>query len=99
MGFRHPDPEVFMSRVAHHAPCCEHTQRGYSLMSFAKRRLIAQSRIAHLHEDAVGADAGLAGVAEGGARDALGGQLHVSIVEHNEGRVAAELERHLPAQA
>ena len=48
-----------------------------------------------LHQDAVGADAGLAGVAVLGGDRALDRGVEVGVVEHDEGRVAAELQRDL----
>ena len=48
-----------------------------------------------LHENPVGAHAGLPGVAELGRDRALDRQLEVGIVEHDQRRVAAELERDL----
>ena len=47
---------------------------------------------ARLHEDPVGADACLAGVAELGVDGALDSGVQVSIVEHDERRVPAQLE-------
>ena len=55
------------------------------------------SEFSHLYEGAVGADARLPGVAEGGGHDALCRQLHIGVVEHNEGRVAAQLQADLVA--
>src|SRR3546814_3201477 len=46
-----------------------------------------------LHQDAVGTDAGLAGVAELGDHGTLDGGIEVGVVEHQEGRVATELQR------
>src|SRR3546814_10902540 len=48
-----------------------------------------------LHQDAVGTDAGLAGVAELGDHGTLDGGIEVGVVEHQEGRVATELQRDL----
>ena len=50
---------------------------------------------AGLHEDAVGADAGLAGVAEFRGHHAGHGCIQIGIVEDDEGRVAAEFHRYL----
>ena len=50
---------------------------------------------ARLDEDPVGADAGLSGVAKLGGHAAGDGLLHVGRVEHDEGRVAAQLQRYL----
>ena len=50
---------------------------------------------ARLDEDPVGADAGLAGVAELGGHAAGDGLRHVGRVEDDEGRVAAQLKRDL----
>jgi len=44
---------------------------------------------ARLHEDAVGADAGLAGIAEGRGDDAGRRRVHIRVVEDDVGRVAA----------
>jgi hypothetical protein len=46
-----------------------------------------------LHEKSVGADAGLAAVAVLRGEGAFDGRVEVGIVEHDKGRVAAELER------
>ena len=48
-----------------------------------------------LHVDAVGADAGLPGVAELRGDRALDRRIEIGVVEDDEGRVAAELEREL----
>ena len=48
-----------------------------------------------LHQQPVRADAGLAGVAVLGGDRARDGGIEVGVVEHDEGRVAAELERDL----
>ena len=48
-----------------------------------------------LHEQAVGAHAGLAGVAVFAGERALHGGIEIRIVEHDERRVAAELQRQL----
>ena len=50
---------------------------------------------AFLHVDPVCADAGLAVVAELGDHGALDGGIHVSVVENNERRVAAQFQRQL----
>ena len=47
-----------------------------------------------VHEDPVGADAGLAGVEELDQRGAPGGVRRVGVGKHDERRVPAELERH-----
>ena len=54
---------------------------------------------AFLHEQAVGADAGLPGVAVLARDRALHGGVEIRVVEHDERRVAAELERHLLQRA
>ena len=46
-----------------------------------------------LHENAIGADAGLAHVAEFGADSAFDRRVEIGVVEHDEGRVAAEFQR------
>ena len=46
-----------------------------------------------LHQDAVGADAGLAGVAVFRGDRTLDRGLDIGVVEHNERRIAAELQR------
>ncbi len=51
--------------------------------------LAARGQRACLDEHAVGADAGLARVAEGGGHDAAGRGVDVRVVEHNVGRIAA----------
>jgi hypothetical protein len=48
---------------------------------------------AFLHVEAVGADAGLAGVAVLADHRAFDGAVDVGVVEHDEGRVAAQLQR------
>ena len=50
---------------------------------------------AGLHQDAVGADASLAGVAIFGGHGAGDGLIEIGVVEDDERRVAAELEREL----
>ena len=48
-----------------------------------------------VHEHAVGADAGLAAVAEFGGHQAFDGGFKVGIFEHDEGRIPAKLQREL----
>lgn len=71
----------------------------------ARLQAIAHAQIAHgggvargkgvvdavLHENAVGADAGLTGIAVFGGDGAVDGFVQVGVVEYNEGRVAAQL--------
>ena len=52
-----------------------------------------------LHQQAIGADAGLAGVAVLARDRALHGRVEVGVVEHDERRVAAEFERQLLERA
>ncbi len=47
---------------------------------------------ARLHENAVGADAGLAAIAELGRKRAFNGKVEIGIVEDDEGCIAAKLE-------
>ena len=49
----------------------------------------------HLHKHAVGADAGLPGVAESAADDTRRRRVHVSVVEHDEGGVPSQLQADL----
>ena len=51
--------------------------------------LAACGQGACLDEHAVGADAGLARIAEGGGHDAAGRGVDVRVVEHNVGRITA----------
>jgi hypothetical protein len=50
---------------------------------------------AGLHQEAVGADAGLAGVAVFGDQSAVDRGIEIGIVENDEGRVAAQFQRQL----
>ena len=59
------------------------------------RRLRERVVDAVLHQDAVGADAGLAGIAVLRGDRALDRHLDVGVVEHDERRVAAEFQRDL----
>ena len=66
-------------------------------LEFAYRRhqLLREFLVdAVLHIDTVGADAGLAGVAVFGGNRALDRGIHVRIVEHDEGGVAAQFQRY-----
>ena len=60
-----------------------------------RRRELVGERVvdAVLHVEAVGADAGLAGVAELGGDRAFDRRVEVGVVEDDERRVAAELQR------
>ena len=48
-----------------------------------------------VHKDAIGADAGLAAVAELGGHEAVHGRSHIGVLENDEGRIAAQFEREL----
>jgi hypothetical protein len=58
-----------------------------------RRRKLVGERVEHaaLHIEAVGADAGLAGVAELGDQRAFDRLVEIGVVEDDERRVAAEL--------
>ncbi len=62
---------------------------------------LRDERVVHafLHQQAIGADAGLAGVAVLRGDRALHGGVEVGVVEHDERRVAAELQRNLLERA
>ena len=50
---------------------------------------------AGLHQEAIGTDAGLAGIAELGCHRAFHRRIEIGVFEHQEGRVAAKLQRDL----
>ncbi|NSX89162.1 helix-turn-helix transcriptional regulator [Agrobacterium tumefaciens] len=60
----------------------------------AIRQLLRKGVInAGLHQNPVGADAGLATVAEFRNQRAFNGKIEIGIVEHDEGRIAAQFQR------
>jgi methylaspartate ammonia-lyase len=66
----------------------------------AGRQLVDEALMHRLvHVDAVRADAGLAAVAELGDHQAFDRGVQVGVVEHDEGRVAAQLQRQLLQRA
>ena len=59
----------------------------------AGRELVGEAVIdAVLHQDAVGADAGLTAIAELGDEHAFDRKVEIGVIEDDEGRVAAELQ-------
>ena len=67
-----------------------------SSRSTARRKPLGELVVdRRLHQEPVGADAGLSGVAILRDDRALDRRIEIGIVEHDERRVAAELERHL----
>ena len=61
------------------------------------RRQLARKRVIHrvVYVEAIGADTGLAVVAELGHQGALHGGVQIGVVENDEGRVATQLQRNL----